>query len=148
MAGDIDDRRSTSGNVFFIGGSPVSRQSAKQKVVALSSCEAEYMAASKAACQAVWLRRLLCDLLNQNEAAVELFIDNKSAIELCKNPVFHDRTKHIDTRFHYIRECVENGKVIIEHIGTTDQLADILMKALGRAQFQALRARIGIIDIK
>jgi hypothetical protein len=146
MAGDLDDRKSTTGCLFLIGGSLVTWQSAKQKVIALSSCEAEYIAATMAACQAVWLRRLLGELLNQNEEAVKLFIDNQSAIQLCKNPVFHERTKHIDTRFHFIRECVEDGKIAVEHIGTSDQLADILTKALGRTRFQDLRARIGIID--
>jgi hypothetical protein len=66
---------------------------------------------------------------------------------LINNPVFHERTKHIDLRFHFIRECVEDGKVAVEHIGTTNQLADILTKSLGRIQFQDLRATIGIIDI-
>jgi hypothetical protein len=78
---------------------------------------------------------------------VKLFIDNQSALQLVKNPVFHECTKHIDLRFHFIRECVEDGKVAVEHIGTKNQLADILTKSLGRIQFQDLRARIGIIDI-
>jgi hypothetical protein len=105
------------------------------------------MAATAAACQEAWLRRLLGELLNQKEETVKLFIDNQSALQLVRNPVFHERTKHIDTRFHFIRECVEDGKVAVEHIGTTNQLADILTKSLGRIQFQDLRARIGVIDI-
>jgi hypothetical protein len=146
-AGDQDDRKSTTGSLFFINGCPVTWQSVKQQAVALSSCEAEYMAATATACQAAWLRRLLGELLNKEEETVKLYIDNQSAIQLIKNPVYHERSKHIDTRFHYIRECVEDGKVAVEHIGTTNQLADILTKPLGRTRFQDLRARIGIIDI-
>jgi hypothetical protein len=147
MAGDLDDRKSTTGCLFFLNGCPVTWQSVKQHSIALSSGEAEYMAATAAACQAAWLRRLLGELLNQQEETVKLFIDNQSALQLIKKPVFHERTKHIDLRFHFIRECVEDGKVAVEHIGTTNQLADILTKSLGRTQFQDLRARIGIIDI-
>lgn len=146
-AGDLDDRKSTTGSLFLINGCPVTWQSAKQQAVALSSCEAEYMAASATACQAAWLRRLLGELLNKEEEMVKIYIDNQSAIQLIKNPVFHERNKHIDTRFHYIRRCVEDGKIAVEHIGTTNQLADILTKSLGRIQFQDLRARIGITNI-
>jgi Reverse transcriptase (RNA-dependent DNA polymerase) len=120
MAGDVDDRKSTTGVVFFLGSNLISWSSRKQTVVALSSCEAEYIAATSTACQGVWLGSLFADLLNQNPGKVMLNIYNKSAISLCKNPVHHDRSKHIDTRFHYIRECVEEGKIMIEHIGTND----------------------------
>jgi dihydroorotase len=105
------------------------------------------MAATATACQAVWLQRLLRDLIEQEAQAITILMNNQSAIQLTRNPVFHDRTKHIDTRFHYIRECVENGKVVVEHIGTTDQLADILTKSLGRSRFQELRARIGVVNL-
>jgi hypothetical protein len=72
---------------------------------------------------------LVSDLTNSKIQKFRLLVNNKSAIELSKNPVHHDRSKHIDTRYHYIRECVENGVVDVDHIGTDDQLADILMKA-------------------
>jgi hypothetical protein len=147
LAGDPDDRKSTTGSLFMIRGSPVTWQLQKQKVVALSSCESKYMAATATACQAVWLQRLLRDLIEQEAQAIIIVMDNQSAIQLTRNPVFHDRTKHIDTRFHYIRECVENGKVVVEHIGTTDQLADILTKSLGRSRFRELRARIGVVNL-
>jgi hypothetical protein len=109
MAGDLDTRNSTSGVIFFLGNSLVTWQSAKQKVVALSSCEAEYIAAATAACQGVWLARLLSDLVGKEVGPPELKVDNQSAIALMKNPVFHDRSKHIAIRYHYIRECVEGG---------------------------------------
>jgi hypothetical protein len=148
MAGDVDDRKSTTGTLFSFGDSPVAWQSQKQKVVALSSCEAEYVAATTAACQAVWLRRLLDDITGKQSDATTIFIDNKSAIQLCKNPVFHDRSKHIEVRYHYIRHCIDDGKINVEHISTSEQLADILTKPLARVRFQELRTRIGMVDIK
>jgi hypothetical protein len=75
-------------------------------------------------------------------------VDNKSAIQLSKNPVFHDRSKHIEVRYHYIRECIDSGLIAVELIGTNDQLADIFTKALGCMKFQELRERIGITEIK
>jgi hypothetical protein len=146
-AGDIDDRRSTTGMVFLLRGSAISWQSQKQKATALSSCEAEYMASTAAACQAVWLRRMLDELLGKKNGATTIFIDNKSAIQLCNNPVFHERSKHIDTRFHFIRECVQDGKINVEYVPTGEQLADIMTKALPRPRFQELRRKLGIIDL-
>jgi hypothetical protein len=145
-AGDVDTRKSTSGVLFFLGHSPISWQSQKQKVVTASSCEAEYIAAATAACQGIWLARLLGELLNKKAAPFSLFIDNKSTISLCKNPVLHDRSKHIDLRYHLIRDYVEKGMVAPEFIRTAEQKADILTKPLGRVRFQELRSKIGIVD--
>jgi hypothetical protein len=148
MAGDVDDRKSTSGTLFSLGGCPISWQSQKQKIVALSSCEAEYVAGAIAACQGVWLRRLLNDMIGKRSSATTIYIDNKSAIQLCKNPVFHDRSKHIEVRYHFIRECVDTGTICVEHIRTGEQLADILTKPLARVRFLELRTRIGMVSIK
>ncbi|KAM3316432.1 hypothetical protein ACQJBY_034506 [Aegilops geniculata] len=147
-AGDLTDRKSTTCLVFFMGPSIITWSSQKQKIVALSSCEAEYIAAATAATQAVWLRGLVSEMLGAERQKVQLKIDNKSAIELSKNPVHHERSKHIDLRYHYIRECVEERKVEVEHVRTEDQLADILTKSLGRAKFMELRCRLGIIQVK
>jgi hypothetical protein len=73
-----------------------------------------------------------------------ILVDNKSAISLCKNPVLHDRSKHIDTRYHLIRDYVEKGELEVEYVRTEEQLADILTKALGRIRFQDLRSKIGM----
>jgi hypothetical protein len=114
-AGELVKRKSTSGVVFFLGRNIITWTSQKQKVVSLSSCESEYIAAAIAACQGVWLNRLLADLLGTEQKSFKLLIDNRSAQELSKNPVYHERSKHIDTRYHYIRECVSSGVLDIEH---------------------------------
>jgi hypothetical protein len=146
-AGDQDDRKSTTGVVFFLGSGVITWSSQKQKIVALSSCEAEYIAASTAACQAVWLSRLLGEVIGTEPKKVKLLIDNKSAIALSQNPVHHERSKHIDIRFHFIRECIEEGKVEVDHIQTEKQLADILTKSLGRTRFVELRQMLGVIRV-
>lgn len=148
LAGDVDTRKSTTGVFFFLGDNLITWQSQKQKVVALSSCEAEYIAATTAACQGVWLARLLAELKGEEADAVTLNVDNQSAIQLSKNPVFHDRSKHIETRYHYIRECIEEDRVKIEFVSTNDQLADILTKSLGRDRFNKLCTRIGLVEVK
>jgi len=147
-AGDIDTRKSTTGVLFFHGKNIITWQSQKQKVVALSSCEAEYIACTAAACQGVWLTRLLSELKGKSEGAVRIYIDSQSAIQLSKNPVFHDRSKHIDTRYHYIRECIEEDRVNVASVGTAEQLADILTKALARERFCELRDKLGLVKIK
>jgi len=148
LAGDCDDRKSTSGAFFFLGQSPVSWQSQKQRVVVLSSCEAEYIAGATAACQGVWLSRLLADLVNVKAVAPLLYIDNKSALALAKNPVLHERSKHIDVCFHFIRDCINNGTLETDYVRTGDQLADLLTKPLPRDRLQELRARSGIINTR
>ncbi|GKA16139.1 hypothetical protein Tco_0695886 [Tanacetum coccineum] len=93
------------------------------------------MAATGAACQALWLKRLLSELTGWEEKRITLKVDNISAIALVRNPVFHGRSKHIDIRYHFIRECVENGHINVEHVSGELQRADILTKALPRLKF-------------
>ena len=146
-AGDVEDMRSTSGAVYFLGRSLVTWSSQKHKIVALSSCEAEYVTAAAATCQGIWLSRLISDMMGTKEATVKLLMDNMSAIALSKNPVHHKRSKHIDTKCHFLRECIEDGKVEVDHIGTADQLADIFTKALGRVKFIEMRSALGVVDV-
>lgn len=116
--------------------------------MALSSCEAEYIAAASAACQGIWLARLLGDLRGAAAEVVELRVDNQSALALMKNPIFHDRSKHIQTKYHFIREAVENGEIKPAFINTGEQLADFLTKALPREKFQEMRGKVGVLPIK
>jgi len=148
FAGDSEDRKSTTGVVYFFGKNLVTWASQKQKIVALSSCEAEYVAGAAAACQGIWLSRLVGDLMGTKETPVKLLMDNMSAIALSKNPVHHDRSKHIDTKYHFLRECIEEGKVEVEHVGTENQLADIFTKSLGRIRFMELRKALGVVDVQ
>jgi hypothetical protein len=138
MAGDKVDRKSTSGMIYFLSNDAVSWQSAKQKVVALSSCEAEYIVASMAATQGVWMSRLMEEMLGKESDTPLLYVDNKAAISLIKNLVMHDRSKHIEIRFHYIRECSERGLIKVEFIRTQEQLSEILTKPLARVKFEEL----------
>jgi hypothetical protein len=144
--GDIDTSKSMSGILFFVK-CLVSWQSVKQQVVALSNCEAEYIAASTASTQALWLVRLLGDLLGRDTGAVELRVDNKSALALAKNPIFHERSKHIRVRYHFIRGCLEEGSFTVRYINTKDQLADLLTKPLERIKFHELCSRIEMVQL-
>jgi hypothetical protein len=147
MAGDIDDSKSTSGVIFFLGDGAITWSSQKQRVVALSSCEDEYIAGTATACQAVWLARLLEEKMGTRADTSRIMMDNMSAIALSKNPVLHGRSKYIKTKYHFIREYVDNGEVVLESVGTADQLADILTKPLARVRFQELREKIGVVKI-
>jgi hypothetical protein len=144
MAGDIDTSKSTTGVAFFLGRNLISWQSQKQKVVALSTCKAEYMAATVAACQGLWLSQLLGDLRSTPIDGTELNVDNKSALALMKNPVLHGRSKHIHTRYHFIRQAVEDGDIQPDYVCSQQQLADILTKVLPKARFVELRAKLGM----
>eukprot|EP00253_Pinus_taeda_P028449 PITA_28449 len=137
--GSVDDRKSTSGYVFHMGSGAISMASKKKPVVSLSTTEAEYVAATTKACQEIWLRRFLRDLCHEQEKCTTIYCDNSSAITLSKNYVFHKRTKHIDTKFHFIRELVNNGEIVLQHYRTEDQLADILTKPSGRKSFDHFR---------
>jgi hypothetical protein len=145
-ADDIDTSKSMS-RILFFGKCLVSWQSVKQQVAALSSCEAEYIAASTASTQALWLVRLLSDLLGRDTGVVEVRVDSKSTLSLAKNPVFHERIKHIRVRYHFIRGCLEEGNFKVCYINTKDQLADLLTKPLGRIKFLELCSRIGMVQL-
>nr|GEW82310.1 ribonuclease H-like domain, reverse transcriptase, RNA-dependent DNA polymerase [Tanacetum cinerariifolium] len=120
----------------------------KQPTVALSLCESEFMAATGAACQALWLKRLLSELTGWKEERITLKVDNVLAIALVRNPVFHGRSKHIDICYHFIRECVENGHINVEHVSGELQRADILTKALPRLKFVTMRQMLGVEDLR
>ncbi|KAG6490741.1 hypothetical protein ZIOFF_052051 [Zingiber officinale] len=120
----------------------------KQKTVTFSSCEAEFMAAAIAACHALWLRSFASELTGIEPKPVTLFVDNKSAIALMKNSVFHDRSKHIDTRFHFIRECNERRQIMVEFVNTGEQRADALTKTLPGVKLAVMRHLLGVRDLQ
>uniref|UniRef100_H3HA27 Integrase catalytic domain-containing protein n=1 Tax=Phytophthora ramorum TaxID=164328 RepID=H3HA27_PHYRM len=144
-AGDVESRRSTSGYAFMMNGGCISWRSKKQRTVALSSTEAEYMALSEATQEAVWLKVFLCELGEMaSDEAVKIYEDNQGSIALAKNPQFHKRTKHIDIRYHFVREKVEDGQVVLQYVSTTDMLADIMTKAIAAVQFSVLRTKYSL----
>ncbi|KAJ4788299.1 polyprotein [Rhynchospora pubera] len=142
--GDIDDRKSTAGFVFYMGDTAFTWVSKKQPIVTLSTCEAEYVAASSCVCHALWLRKLLKEMNFARDKPTEIRVDNKSAIELAKNPVHHERSKHIDVRFHFIREHVKDGDVELTHVASRDQVADIFTKPLGAELFNRFKKLLGM----
>ena len=138
-ATDKDTRRSVTGYVFEVGGAAVTWNSKLQPTVALSTSEAEYMAASAATQEAIHLRRLLGDLGFPQEGPTVILEDNMGCICMSENPVMHRRTKHIDIKFHFIREAIERGDVVLTFTSTSTQVADLLTKPLPKARTQKLR---------
>ena len=149
-AGDINDRKSTSGYLFKVGGGPVSWKSRKQTCVALSTAEAEYMSLTLAAQEAMWLNRLLAELQSQKEPSKPaiLYEDNQSAICMTKNPQFHGRCKHIDIKYHFIRDEAKKGTIDVRYCRTDDMIADMLTKGLHAEQFVKLREMAGLKELK
>lgn len=147
LGGHMDDRKSTGGMIFYLNESAITWVSQKQKCVALSSCEAEFMAATAAACQGIWLRNILSRITSETVGPVTLYIDNRSAIDLAKNPMFHGRSKHIDIRFHFIRECVERGEVVLKHVCSSEQRADVLTKGMATNRFEKMRQLLGVKNL-
>ncbi|XP_061346732.1 uncharacterized mitochondrial protein AtMg00810-like [Gastrolobium bilobum] len=144
--GDVDDRKSTAGYVFFMGNTTFTWISKKQPIVTLSTCEAEYVAASWCVCHAVWLRNLLSKLEEKQVGQTEIRVDNKSAIELAKNPVNHERSKHIDVRFHFIRDQVKEGNVELTHVTSQEQVGDIFTKPLPTLLLNNCKKMLGMKD--
>ncbi|GJV07113.1 hypothetical protein Tco_1344769 [Tanacetum coccineum] len=142
-AGCLDTRKSTSGGIQFLGDKLVSWMSKKQDCTAMSSAEAEYVALSASCAQVMWMRTQLKDYgFNYNK--IPLYCDSQSAIAISCNPVQHSRTKHIHTRYHFIKEQVENGIIELYFVRTEYQLADMFTKALPEDRFQYLVIRIGM----
>ena len=143
MAGDKDTRRSTTGYVFTIGGTAISWASKLQKIVALSTTEAEYVALTEASKEMLWLDRFLEELGNKQDNCV-LYSDSQSAIHLAKNSAFHSRTKHIELRYHFIRTLLEEGQLKLDKVHTSKNPADMLTKVVNKEKLSFCSASIGI----
>jgi hypothetical protein len=137
-AGSVADRKSTSGCCFSMGSTMISWQSRKQSSIALSTAEAEYIDACSASCEAIWLRKLLTGLFDLEMRATAILCDNQSCIKMTENPVFHDRSKHIEIRYHFIRDMVQRGALKLQYISTDEQVADVMTKPLSRVKFETL----------
>ncbi|XP_073225581.1 secreted RxLR effector protein 161-like [Cicer arietinum] len=135
-AGDLDDRKSTSGFAFIMGSGAISWASKKQPIVSLSTTEAEYIAAAFCACQCVWLRGILEQLGAEEKGSTKILCDNNSTIQLSKNPTFHGRSK----------DLVNDGAVKLSFCSTEEQIADIMTKPLKLEQFVKLRRMLEVID--
>jgi len=143
-AGSEDDNRSTSGYAFSFGIGVFSWSSMKQNTVALSTAEAEYVSASEATAQAIWLRFVLDDLGEMQAEATPLFCDNMSAISMARNPIFHQRTRHINRKYHFIREALQEGVINIQFCRSEEQLADIFTKAFLKDRFKHQKLKLGV----
>jgi hypothetical protein len=140
-AGCVDTRRSHSGYIVKIGSTAVAWQCKRQGCVALSSCESEYVACCMCAKQVVWMRRLLEELGHKQSQPTPIYSDNEAARMLSENPIQHDRTKHIDNQYHYIRS-VSNSKIVkVIHVPSVEEEADILTKEYVGPNFRKLRDR-------
>ncbi|CAN0838933.1 Retrovirus-related Pol polyprotein from transposon TNT 1-94 [Linum grandiflorum] len=146
FAGCLTDRKSTSGACQFLGQSLISWSSKKQKCVALSTAEAEYLAAGSCCTQLLWLQSQLLDF-SLPQTNIPLLCDNTSAINMSKNPVQHSKTKHIEIKYHFLREMVQNQTIDIQFICSDQQLADLFTKPLSSDRFHQLIREIGLIDI-
>ena len=141
---DRDDRRSIGAYIVKIGCGAVSWKSKKQSCVALSSTEAEYMALCQAAKESVWMVDFLKNLGISIHDTMVVNADNQGSMALAKNPVFHDRSKHIDIQYHFTRDLVKEGRISLNYVPTQEMVADMLTKALPRAQHETLANGIGL----
>ena len=139
-------RRSLTGWLVLLGFSPVSWKTKKQPTVSRSSTEAEYRSMAATTCELKWLKQLLGDLGVSHPTGMRLYCDNQSALHIAQNPVFHERTKHIEADCHFVRDAVTSGIISPSYVPTSVQLADIFTKALGKTQFEFLLRKLGIRD--
>jgi hypothetical protein len=143
-AGSVSDRKSTSG-CFNMGSAMISWQSRKQFSIAPSTAEEKYIVACSANCEAIWLRKLLTGLFDLEMEATMILCDNQSCIKMTENHVFHDKSKHIEIRYHYICDMVQRGAIKLQYVSTDEQVVDVLTKPLSRVKFEHFRENLGVV---
>ena len=146
-AGELTDRRSTSGYCTYVWGNLVTWRSKKQSVVSRSSAESEYRALALGICEGMWIKRLMNELRLESPESFKMYSDSQAAISIAKNPVHHDRTKHIEIDRHFISEKVNSKIIELNYIPTKKQIADILTKALPRTSFEEFKSKLGLYNI-
>jgi hypothetical protein len=145
-AGSAVDRNSTFGCCFTLGSTMVSWCSKKQISVVLSTAEAEYIALSVTVREAMWLRKLLEDLFDHEMDSTIIHCDNQSCVKLSENPMFHDKSKHIEIKYHYIKDMVQSNTVHVQYLPTHEQIANIFTKPLVKTKFKYFRERLGPVE--
>ena len=140
------DRHSILGYSFYFGQGVVSWSSKRQHIIALSSTESEYITQMHAAKEAIWMKNFVNEIRGPQGKAIGIYCDNQGAIALAKDNKFHSQTKHIDLRYHFIREAVEDNKIRFEYIPTDKNVADIFTKALPRPRFMGFVESLGLRD--
>ncbi|KAI5325061.1 hypothetical protein L3X38_034135 [Prunus dulcis] len=140
-------RCSTIGYCVFLGNSLISWQTKRQRTVSLSSAEAKYRAMTSTCCEITWLSFLLQDLHLPSSGASRMYCDNRAALHIAANLVFHERTRHIEMDCHFIRDKILDGTVSTWHVNSLQQLADTFTKPLGKEKFSVMLRKLGILDI-
>nr|KYP62035.1 Copia protein [Cajanus cajan] len=135
------------GYCSFVWGNLVTWRSKKQPVVARSSAKAEYIAMAQGICEGIWLKRMLDEIRIPINYTMRILCDNKDTISIAKNPVHHDRTKHMEIDRHFIKEKIDHGIISFDHVPSCRQTAHILTKALPRNTYENIRSKLGMIDI-
>jgi hypothetical protein len=143
-ANDPDSRRSVTGYVFLNSEAAVTWSSQRQQTIALSTTESEFMAACAATKEAIWIKLLLSDIGEYKQHMLCLHLDNQSAISVIKNVNFHKRCKHIDVKYHFIKEKYHQKIIALKHVSSENQFADIFTKALAKDKFHFLRSKLGM----
>eukprot|EP00253_Pinus_taeda_P020387 PITA_20387 len=146
-AGDPDDRKSIAGYVFTLGSRPTTWACKKQAAISLSSAEAEYRGAVEASKEALWLRQILSEFGFQQQHPTTLWCNNQSSIQLCKDLIQHQRSKHFELHMHFIRKFIHDHVLEVQYCSTDDQVADIFTKALTEAKFTKLRFMVGVQEV-